>query len=110
MYESFGGIVNQADKTVKFRLFVPDGERVPSQYEGGGLPRLSDVFVVGSFQHPDTRAWDLAARIPMMPSDYIDPQTNILKGTVYSSASLALPDGFYEYKYWCISRTRRRGS
>jgi len=99
VYEQFGGLVDQASKTVTFKLFVPDGERAPYQYEGGGLPRLTDVFVVGSFQKPVTRQWNLSAPVRMARNDYVDPASGILKGWVYSYKSAALPDGFYEYKY-----------
>src|SRR5262245_65957399 len=58
MYEQFGGLVDQETKTVTFRLFLPDHEKAPFQYEGGGLPRITDVFVVGSFQKP---AWDFGS-------------------------------------------------
>ncbi len=95
MYERFGSLVDPATQTVTFRLFVPDGERAPSQYDGGGLPRLTSVAVLGSFQPVP---WDRASALPMPPSDFIDPDSHILKGTVYSS-SLKLPAGFYEYKY-----------
>lgn len=99
MYEDFGSLVNQEEKTVTFRLFVPDGERAPFQYEGGGLPRLTKVAVVGSFQNPETRQWDLAAPVPMVPGDYADPVGGPVKGWVYSFTSEPLPDKFYEYKY-----------
>ncbi len=95
MYEQFGSIVDQVTGTVTFRLFVPDGERSPSQYEGGGLPRLTSVGVVGTFQDPP---WNNDATLAMAASDYIDPAGNLLKGTVYS-CNLQLPPGFYEYKY-----------
>jgi hypothetical protein len=84
---------------VTFKLFVPDGERAPYQYQGGGLPRLSNVFVVGSFQNPASRHWDLSAPVPMIRNDYVDPESGLLKGWIYSFVSAALPDGFYEYKY-----------
>src|SRR5438046_64090 len=99
MYETFGAKVDRATKTVEFRLFVPDGDRVPTQYEGGGLPRLTGVFVVGSFQDPATRAWDLDAPVRMTAADYIDPATGTLKGVLYTASTEPLPDGFYEYKY-----------
>ncbi|MCE5336513.1 MAG: hypothetical protein LLG06_18200 [Desulfobacteraceae bacterium] len=99
MYERFGGLVDQAAKTVTFKLFVPDGERAPLQYSGGGLPRLTEVFVVGSFQDPVPRRWDLASPVHMTPSDFTDPDDGLLKGTVYSYTSPPLPDAFYEYKY-----------
>jgi 1,4-alpha-glucan branching enzyme len=99
MYEQFGGLVDQQAKKVTFKLFVPDADKAPFQYDGGGLPRLTAVFVVGSFQNPATRQWDLNNPIPLVASDYRDPDGNILKGTVYSFTSAKLPDGFYEYKY-----------
>ena len=97
MYEEFGGLVDQIAKTVTFKLFVPDGERAPAQYLGGGLPRITDVFAVGSFQNPPTRQWDLTAPLRMTPADY--PSSGVPKGTVYTYTSPPLPDGFYEYKY-----------
>lgn len=99
MYEQFGGLVDQQSKSVTFRLFIPDGERAPFQYEGGGLPRITDVFVVGSFQNPQTRQWDIAAPVRMIAADFHDPPGGLLKGVVYSHTTAPLPDGFYEYKY-----------
>ena len=96
MYEQFGGLVDQAAKTVTFKLFVPDGERDPSQYEGGGLPRLTDVFVVGSFQ---PTPWDTAAPIAMTRADYSESPGAPVKGWLYSHTTDPLSDGFYEYKY-----------
>ncbi|HEX8459204.1 MAG TPA: alpha-amylase family glycosyl hydrolase [Pyrinomonadaceae bacterium] len=100
MYEQFGGLVDQNAKTVTFQLFIPDGERAPSQYEGGGLPRIKDVSVVGSFQDPAHRRWDLAHPVLMTASDYVDPADGELKGLVYAHTTAPLPDGFYEYKYF----------
>lgn len=99
MYEQFGSIVDQAAKTVTFRLFVPDGERAPFQYSGGGLPRLAAVFVVGSFQNPVPLQWDLDFPLPMTAGDYVDPVSGLFKGTLYTHLTPPLPDGFYEYKY-----------
>lgn len=99
MYEDFGGIVDQANQTVTFKLFVPDGVRAPSQYEGGGLPRLTAVFVAGNFQKPDTKEWATDQAIPMVASDYVEKSSGLLKGIVYSYTSGKLPAGFYEYKY-----------
>src|SRR6267143_3277895 len=97
MYEQFGGLVDQQTKTVSFKLFLPDHEKAPSQYEGGGLPRITDVFVVGSFQKP---RWDLNAAVRLTAADYHDPPAGSVKGVVYSHTTAPLPDGFYEYKYW----------
>jgi hypothetical protein len=38
MYELFGSTVDQTNKTVTFKLFLPDAEIAPDQYDGGGLP------------------------------------------------------------------------
>ncbi len=99
MYEDFGGVVDQQDKTVTFKLFLPDGERSPYQYEGGGLPRIREVGVTGSFQDPQNKGWNSDAPEKMTRSDFVDPRDNLFKGYVYSYTSPALPDGFYEYKY-----------
>src|SRR5215218_5663769 len=108
MYERFGGIVDAATSRVTFTLFVPDGESAPFQYEGGGLPRITDAFVAGSFQDPVNHAWDTAAPIAMARSDYIDPDDGLLKGWVYSCTSDPLPPGFYEYKYLVVFENKRR--
>jgi pullulanase len=99
MYELFGSTVDQTNKNVTFRLFVPDGEIAPEQYDGGGLPRIAAVSVVGSFQNPATRAWNVAAPIPMPAAQFADPASGLLKGWVYECQVGPLPDGFYEYKY-----------
>jgi glycosidase len=97
MYEQFGGRVDQQTKSVTFRLFIPDHVKAPLQYEGGGLPRITDVFVVGSFQQPK---WDLSAPVRMTAADYHDRPTSLVKGVVYSHTPAPLPEGFYQYKYW----------
>jgi pullulanase len=99
MYEQFGGIVDQSAKTVSFKLFIPDRDKAPFEYQGGGLPRIGGVSVAGSFQDPVHRQWDFDHPIPLTPADYRDPHDNLLKGTVYSHTMGPLPDGFYEYKY-----------
>jgi pullulanase len=97
MYENFGGIVDQTAKTVTFKLFLPNGEIAPFQYEGGGLPRITNVFVVGNFQSPAPVSWDAESAIPMLGTDFTD--SKLVKGTLYSYTSAKLGDGFYEYKY-----------
>ncbi len=97
MYEQFGGLVNQDAKTVTFKLFYPDAGKTPTQYEGGGLPRIRKASVVGSFQNPATKNWDVSAPVPLVATDYSDG--SLIKGTVSSHTTAPLPDGFYEYKY-----------
>jgi pullulanase len=99
MYENFGCSVDQKAKTATFKLFFPDGEGAPDQYEGGGLPRVVKVSVVGSFQDPIRRRWNTDPPIPMTRADYRDGPGASYKGQVYSYTTPPLPDGFYEYKY-----------
>jgi pullulanase len=94
MYESFGSIVNKITKKVTFTLFYPDSAKAPEQYEGGGLPRIKDVFVTGSFQHPQSKNWDKQHPVKLNPAAHP-------KGVIYTFTSAPLPDGFYEYQY-CI--------
>jgi pullulanase len=96
MYELFGGTVDQTEKTVTFQLFFPDASQAPDQYDGGGLPRIKSVSVVGSFQTPN---WDMSAPVAMQGSLFKDPVNQLVKGTVYSCKVGPLSDGFYEYKY-----------
>jgi pullulanase len=97
MYEQFGAVVNQQTRTVEFKLFHPDAGLSPTQYEGGGLPRLTDVSVVGSFQNPATKRWDPTAPVKLTRADFSD--AGIPKGRVYSVTVGPLDEGFYEYKY-----------
>ena len=90
MYEQFGGLVDQAARTVTFKLFVPDGDRAPYQYEGGGMPRIRRVGVTGSFQDPATRAWNTAAPAPLAAEDYVDPVDGLFKGVVYAHTTAAM--------------------
>lgn len=99
MYQQFGAVVDQENKTVTFRLFVPDNQLDPDQYDGGGTPGLTGVFVVGGLQNPETRRWDRQAPLPMTASLFVEEVTGKTKGTVYTYVSPPLPDGFYEYKY-----------
>lgn len=99
MYELFGGLVDQTQGIVTFKLFIPDGQGAPYQYEGGGPPQIKSVSVIGSFQYPTLRQWDAEHPVPMVPGAFIDPAGGLYKGTVYAYTSPRLPPGFYEYCY-----------
>ena len=99
MYEEFGALVDHATKTVTFKLFLPDTRKDPTQYEAGGLPRITRVSVLGGFQNPATKQWDAETAIELLPTDYTDPRDHVVKGAVYAAQVENLPDGFYEYKY-----------
>ncbi|MDB5305304.1 MAG: 1,4-alpha-glucan branching enzyme [Phycisphaerales bacterium] len=95
MYEQFGAIEDPANPgVVTFRLFVPSD--VPSQFEGGGLPRIKSVRVVGDFQQPKWNAAD--------PTTVMQPAPKAVGGVtigqVYSVTTPKLADNFYEYKFY----------
>lgn len=92
MYEKFGARVTGS--TVEFQLFFPDTDRDPTQYSRGGLPHISTLRVVGSFQGQlGQAAWERTTA-PMMVRQ---PHAN---GWLYTCTLPELPDGYYEYKYF----------
>ena len=92
MYEQFGAHISGS--TVEFRLFFPDASRDASQYRRGGLPRIHTVRVVGTFQtHLGQAAWDPLSGSLLVRKPHV-------KGWLYTCALPALPDGYYEYKYF----------
>lgn len=99
MYEQFGAIVDHKKKNVTFKLFLPDASKDPRQYEGGGLPNITRISVLGDFQTPKSKRWDENNAIELTPTDYTDPRDNVVKGVVYTAQVEDLPEGFYEYKY-----------
>jgi pullulanase len=95
MYESFGASVDQAAKTVTFRVFFPDNALDPSQYQRGGLPRIAQMKVIGDFQSQiGGRDWDIAGAPVMQRTQY----QNL--GWEYSYTTTPLADNFYQYKYF----------
>lgn len=88
MYETFGAVV--VDPDVEFRLFFPDAAKDPSQYQNGGLPRITEIRVTGTFQ---ATPWDLQTAPLMTPTDHPS-------GVLYSRKLQGLADGFYQYKYF----------
>jgi glycosidase len=95
MYESFGASVDQAAKTVTFRVFFPDNALDPRQYQRGGLPRIAQMKVIGDFQSQiGGRDWDIAAAPVMQRTQY----QNL--GWLYSYTTTSLADNFYQYKYF----------
>jgi 1,4-alpha-glucan branching enzyme len=92
MYEGFGAVVDEP--AVEFRLFLPDSDVDPTQYTRGGSPRIRSVRVVGDFQtRLGQTAWDETSGLVLDRQ----PHPN---GWLYSRRIDALPDGYYEYKYF----------
>lgn len=92
MYERFGASVTGSG--VEFRLFLPDAAVDAAQYLRGGAPRIRQVRVRGDFQRAIGGVnWDLASA-PVLE------RTPHAKGWLYTASIPALPDGFYQYKYF----------
>jgi glycosidase len=91
MYEKFGAAEVGNTGVAEFKVFVPDAGLDPHQYSGGGLPRITRIRAVGSFQ---ANPWDPATGVEL------NKQAFEQKGYLYSGRTAApLAKGFYEYKY-----------
>ncbi|MEW6348886.1 MAG: alpha-amylase family glycosyl hydrolase [Thermodesulfobacteriota bacterium] len=99
MYQDFGA--REVDDTgrVRFRLFVPDNELDPTQYQRGQLPRIARAHVIGDFQAALGKPnWVPDPRFDMQKSRFTDPEDGKTKGWLYELTTGPLPDGFYQYK------------
>ena len=96
MYESFGALVDQAAKTVTFRVFFPDNNALdPSQYQRGGVPNINEMKVIGDFQNQiEGNNWDIGTAPVMEKTQYRN------KGWAYSYTTTQLADNFYQYKFF----------
>ncbi len=93
MYEDFGAAVS--GRSVQFRLFFPDADKDPGQYQtGGGPPRIARLRVVGDFQSSiGGDDWDFEHAPEMTLDDH-------RQGNLYTYDIDGLPEGFYQYKYF----------
>ena len=96
MYEEFGAREKDNTETAEFKLFIPDEAYDPSQYEGGGLPQIKEVRVVGDFF--PTPIWNGLDGLLMEKTLYKD-KNGLKKGWLYSAKTSVLKTGFYQYKY-----------
>lgn len=95
MYESFGALVDQAAKTVTFRVFFPDNALDPTQYQRGGVPNINEMKVIGDFQNQiEGNNWDIGTAPVMEKTQYRN------KGWAYSYTTTQLADNFYQYKFF----------
>ena len=96
MYETFG-FSQWPTGQYGFQLFVPDNSIDPGQYTVGDVSRIASVGIVGDFQIAagiSTANWDQTK--PLMMTN----GTNA-NGLLFSVAlPRAIPDGFYQYKYF----------
>lgn len=83
---------------VAFKIFIPDRERDPGQYEakgaGYGDPEIERIRVVGDFQvRIGQTAWDPATAPELQRQEHPS-------GWQWACTTPELPAGFYEYKYY----------
>lgn len=101
MYQNFGARELNNTGRANFRLFIPDSALDPSQYQRGKLPAIAQVQVVGDFQSALGGAdWTPDPAMALSKSRFTDPEDGVTKGWLYELTTSALPEGFYEYKYY----------
>lgn len=96
MYDKLGPYDFNDDGTVTFQLLLPNKAVAPAQYGGGGLPRIVEVRVVGTFQEHISGAganWSAGSAPELKSTDHE-------LGTLFRYRTLKLPEGFYEYKFY----------
>jgi len=99
VYQDFGASELDNSKRVRFRVFVPDNSVDPVQYNRGGAPNISQIRIIGDFQHHlNGTDWTVDDRFMLQSSTFTDPEDGRAKGILYELVTGALPDGFYQYK------------
>ena len=91
MYEQFGAAEVGDTGVAEFKVFFPDATVDPTQYSGGGLPGVTRIRAVGTFQ---AKPWDIDSGLDLTEAAYLG------QGRLWSAQTPALPPGFYEYKYY----------
>lgn len=89
MYEQFGPIVNHSTGSVQFKLFFPDSAKDILQYGRGGLPKIKEIYIPGTF---NASGWN-EKQAPKMT---LEAHPN---GLLYTY-STTLEPGFYQYKFY----------
>ena len=91
MYENYGAVVDQENKTVYFSLFIPDKKLYQTN---AGLPQFNSIKVVGDFDSQNPTEW--SKQLPYAP---VLIKTKVKNGWDYKSNVIKLEDGFFQYKY-----------
>ncbi|GCA94997.1 alpha-amylase family glycosyl hydrolase [Microcystis aeruginosa] len=90
MYERFGPIVDHSTRKVTFKLFFPDSSKDILQYSRGGLPKIKEIYVPGTF---NAGGWDEKQAPKMSVEDHPS-------GILYTYSTTLEKDGFYQYKFY----------
>ncbi|GAB1542828.1 alpha-amylase family glycosyl hydrolase [Scytonema sp. NUACC21] len=89
MYEKFGPVVNHSTGEVEFKLFFPDSSKDILQYGRGGLPKIKEIYIPGTF---NDSGWN-EKKAPQMSRE------NHPSGFLYTYSTTVEP-GFYQYKFY----------
>ena len=101
MYQSFGARDLNHTGCANFRLFLPDASLDPSQFQRGTPPAIASLQVLGDFQAAlGSRDWTPDPAFTLMPARFTDPEDQRPKGWLYELTTPALPEGFYQYKFF----------
>lgn len=89
MYEQFGPIVDHSTGKVEFKLFFPDSSKDILQYGRGGLPKIQEIYIPGTF---NASGWDEKQAPKMSLEEHSS-------GLLYTYSTTLNP-GFYQYKFY----------
>jgi len=90
MYEQFGPIVDHVTRKVEFKLFFPDNSKDILQFVRGGLPKITEIRIPGTFNATN---WDEKLAPIMTLEDHPS-------GLLYTYSTTLSEDGFYQYKFY----------
>jgi 1,4-alpha-glucan branching enzyme len=89
MYEQYGPIVDHVTRKVEFRLFFPDNSKDILQFVRGGLPKITEIRIPGTF---NATGWDEKLAPAMTLEDHPS-------GLLYVYSTTVGEEGFYQYKF-----------
>jgi pullulanase len=90
MYEQFGSTVDHVTRKVEFKLFFPDNSKDILQFVRGGLPKITEIRIPGTFNATN---WDEKLAPIMTIEDHPS-------GLLYTYSTTLSEDGFYQYKFY----------
>ena len=91
-YQDFGPRVNHETREVCFQLFFPDNTKDILQFGRGGLPRIKEIFIPGTYL---STGWDEKQAPKMILKEHGS-------GLLYEHTASVDNDGFYQYKFYVV--------
>jgi 1,4-alpha-glucan branching enzyme len=91
-YQDFGPRVNHDTREVCFRLFFPDNTKDILQFGRGGLPKIKEISIPGTYL---STGWDEKQAPKMVLKEHAS-------GLLYEHTTTLASDGFYQYKFYVV--------